>query len=194
MRNILGGLVGSLFGTFFATTFFMHPTSYPEPFNIAYFVLNGAYVLEQTIQTILAGEYLLEILIIWIAIGVVISPFSRSEMNAIRTCLWLGVMIASLAVASVLLTDSGFWTSPDRNITLLLIYLSTVIVAFLPLITAVPIALVVKKIRKEEEIIPPSKIETVCECGAVFRSIPLICAECGRKLVQSPTLPTDSAS
>jgi hypothetical protein len=29
---------------------------------------------------------------------------------------------------------------------------------------------------------PPEKIETVCECGAVFKSRPMLCSECGRQL------------
>jgi hypothetical protein len=124
----------------------------------------------------------LEIILIWGAAGVVVAPFGVSEWNLLRTSVWMGGIIAAFAVSSTLLVNPEFWLQNDRNLLLALLYVETILASLI----SVPFSLLVFKakkrwLKKAPEPIP-QKIETVCECGAVYKSNPLICVECGRQL------------
>jgi hypothetical protein len=43
-------------------------------------------------------------------------------------------------------------------------------------------SLLMIRARKQSEVPIPQLIETRCQCGAVFKSKPLICSECGAVL------------
>jgi len=193
MRNILGGITGAIVGSLLASMFMLPIPHFPEPFNYIGFLFYGSEILSQTAEGIASLSYVNEFLIVWLAIGIINSFFSENELNSIRTALWLGVVIASLSVAAILLADPSFWSSPERNGILLVRYLQMIVFALLSLISAVPMVIIRKKVTKKQVAVAPAKIETTCECGAVFKSKPMICAECGRTLIHS-TSSTDSST
>ncbi|MHA2042373.1 MAG: hypothetical protein ACW975_10975 [Candidatus Thorarchaeota archaeon] len=114
--------------------------------------------------------------------GLVIAPFSKSGWNAVRSAVWTGVWVSIWALTSILLLNPAFWSDPNRNLDLLLLFTSTIISASLTLLSAYPISRIIRIARRERELPIPEKIETICECGAVFKSKPLVCSECGRTL------------
>ena len=195
MRNLLGGILGAVLGASLVSYLTSpNPSVYPDPIGVVWFLFDGARILEATFDTILTNGQVLEILATWLVIGIILFPFSKTESNTIRTSLWLGAILATFSVSSVLMTDAGFWSSPERNVVLLMQYVRMIITSLLPLASAVPLVWIGKRIRKESEVVAPTKIETTCECGAVVKSKPMICAECGRTLIQSTSLSADSAS
>ncbi|MHA1907444.1 MAG: hypothetical protein ACW98Y_09140 [Candidatus Thorarchaeota archaeon] len=195
MRNLLGGAIGALVGTSLVCYLAaLSPNVYPDLFGIIWFLLDGARFLESTLEVILTNGQVIEVLTVWLLIGIFISPFSKTEANTVRTVIWLGVILGSFSVASVLLMDPTFWGSQERNVSLLVLYIRIIITSLLPLFSAIPLVWLGKKLRKNKEVVAPDKIETTCLCGAVFKSKPMICAECGRTLVESTTLSTDSSA
>ncbi|MFW9807560.1 MAG: hypothetical protein ACFFFK_12600, partial [Candidatus Thorarchaeota archaeon] len=95
---------------------------------------------------------------------------------------WVGLIHAIIALISLVLLDAGFWERASRNFDLLYQFSISLILSMLALPSAIPIASVVEKLGREAEPPIPSIIQTVCECGAVFQSKPMICSECGRTL------------
>ncbi len=195
MRNLLGGILGAVLGASLISYLIApNPRVYPDPFGLLGFLLDGSRILEITFEIFLTNGQVLEIIVTWLVIGIILFPFSKTASNTIRTSLWLGVVLATFSIASILLTDAGFWSSPERNVALLMLYVRLIISSLLPLLSAVPLVWIGKRIRKESETVAPAKIETTCECGAVFKSKPMICALCGRTLIQSSSLSADSSS
>ncbi|MFW9849002.1 MAG: hypothetical protein ACFFF4_07665 [Candidatus Thorarchaeota archaeon] len=193
MRNILGGITGGIVGSLLASMFMLPIPNFPEPFNYLGFLFYGSEILSNTAEGIVSLSFVIEFLIMWLAIGFIISFFSENGLNVIRTALWLGVVIATFSVAGILLTNPSFWVSPERNGLLLIRYLQVILFSFLTLISAVPMVIMRKKLSKNQVVVAPEKIETTCECGAVFKSKPMICAQCGRTLIYS-TSSTDSST
>jgi hypothetical protein len=52
-------------------------------------------------------------------------------------------------------------------------------------VSSIPAVRIISKFRKEKDLPPPERIETICQCGVVYKSRPLLCAECGRSLTNS---------
>jgi hypothetical protein len=46
--------------------------------------------------------------------------------------------------------------------------------------------------HREREHPIPEKIETICECGAMFKSIPMMCSECGKIFSEEYTATEES--
>lgn len=183
MRNFLGGLLGAIFGaTLIVYLTDVLPTTFPEPFNNIWFLLIGSQTLVKTIEGFVNSGILL--LITWLIIGIIGGLFSTSKWNSIRTATWVGVILATFSVISTILLDSTFWISETRNITLLIHYVSTIVIAMFSLIASVPLAIIISKLKLQKDDPIPTVIETRCECGAVFKSRPMLCSECGKTLTE----------
>lgn len=163
MRNIVGGALAALIGSLSLGG-----------------ILVGADILRQTYPLILSADFTFSLLLTWMLLGVVSGVFSNSPWNSVRTAAWIGTFLSLLSVANILSSSPEFWASPDRNFALLLIFASSIIVSLLTVPPAVLVISVKKHLLREQERPPPSKIESVCPtCGAVFKSVPLLCSECG---------------
>ena len=185
MRNIIGGLVGALLGSSVIVILLaLPPTEHPSPFNLFWIVFSGSDSLLASATGLLSSTTWILYVMVWIAIGLVTAPFAKSEWNAVRTALWVGVFISIFAVSSALLLDPSLWTldRDARNVYLALQFASGIGYSLLSLVSAIPLAILLQKARRKADVPPPIKIETICECGAIFKSAPLMCAECGRVL------------
>ena len=180
MRNIIGGLVGALLGSSVIVILLaLPPTEYPSPIGTSRLTMPVA-----SATGLLSSTTWILYVMVWIAIGLVTAPFAKSEWNAVRTALWVGVFISIFAVSSALLLDPSLWTldRDARNVYLALQFASGIGYSLLSLVSAIPLAILLQKARRKADVPPPIKIETICECGAIFKSAPLMCAECGRVL------------
>ena len=155
---------------------------YPEPFSMIWILLIGSSTLQNTFSFILDTSVVSMYLVSWFVIGLIIGPFSKFGWNTIRSVMWVGLIHAIIALASLLLLDPAFWGLSSRNFDLLYQFATSMIVAILALPSALPTALLIRRIRKQSDPPIPTKIETKCECGAVYKSKPILCAECGRRL------------
>ena len=99
-----------------------------------------------------------------------------------RSTIWVGIFVGCLSLVSILLTDPGYWESATRNIDLVYLFATSLLVSLLSLPSAHPLSIVIERARRQKEPPIPEKIETHCQCGAVFKSNPLICSECGTVL------------
>ncbi|MFW9799314.1 MAG: hypothetical protein ACFFD9_02680 [Candidatus Thorarchaeota archaeon] len=186
MRNLLGGLVGALVGAWFLVTFLaLEPTPYPSPFDSFWILLHGAAQLQQALPYLLDSETIGLYLASWLVVGIVTGLFSKSSWNAVRTSVWAGIVVFLLTLTSILVLEPIFWTSPNRNWDLVFLFASSIIVASLSLLSSVPTVRILKILQRGKTLPPPQKIQTVCECGAVFKSRPILCSNCGRRLAES---------
>jgi len=185
MRNVLSAIVAAVVGSFLLAILLGIPEPiYPEPFNIAWMLLAGSEALAATASLGLTSV-IIPYLITWLVVGFLIGPFSRVGWNTLRSTLWVGFVLAIFALASELLLNPGFWileVNPDRNYDLLILFISSLIIALLSLPTALASSYLTNRLGQQAEPEVPIKIETICECGAVFKSKPMLCAECGRSL------------
>lgn len=183
MKNFLGGFIAVIIGSLAITIFLqLPPPSYPEPFNDIWYILAGSSALQTTLLSPATTPTTLAYFVSWVIIGLIIGLFSKPGWNTVRSAIWVGLICAIFALISLLLLQPGFWTSPSRNIDLLLQFSTSLILSVLSLFSGLPTAMIIEKLGIESEPPIPSKIETVCECGAVFKSKPLMCSECGRPL------------
>jgi len=162
---------------------------YPEPFNIVWFLLLGSSLLQTSFEGLLLLDTSMLYLVTWLVTGIAVAPFSRSNWNALRTAMWVGLFLALFRTASILIIDPSFWSSPIRNMSLISLFAACLITAPLSLASCIPIRMSAAWLLSSKAI-PPEKIETVCECGAVFKSRPLLCSECGRSLAAPDAVQT----
>ncbi|MGY5881105.1 MAG: hypothetical protein RTV31_12695 [Candidatus Thorarchaeota archaeon] len=183
MRNLLGGIVGILVGSIVLVILVNLPDPmYSWPYNMIWFLLSGSDALRLSIDGFFNPIVSLGYILTWILIGMIIGIFSKKGWNTIRSTLWAALILGILSLASVLLLDAGYWTSSTRNIDLLYHFVGAVVVSLCSIPSAVPITLIIERVMKQAEEPIPEKIESTCECGAVFKSNPLICSECGKQL------------
>ncbi|MFX1560246.1 MAG: hypothetical protein ACFFBL_06645 [Promethearchaeota archaeon] len=183
MRNFLGGFIAIIIGSFAIMHLLgLGEPSYPEPFNLIGFLLAGSNALQNTLFGPLTIALVVQYIAVWLLIGLIIGPFSKAGWNTVRSALWAGLMLAIFALVSLLLLDPDFWSSETRNFDLLSQFVTSMILSALTLPTALPTAMLFDRLGQQAEPPIPTGIETVCECGAVFKSNPLLCSECGRTL------------
>ncbi|MHA2003430.1 MAG: hypothetical protein ACW960_04915 [Candidatus Thorarchaeota archaeon] len=183
MRNMLGGLLAAFIGSLLLVYIFdLSQPAYPQEVIAIWALLVGSHSLSQSYTIFLDPFMLASYLLVWLIMGLVIAPFSKSGWNAVRSAVWTGVWVSIWALTSILLLNPAFWSDPNRNLDLLLLFTTTIIAASLTLLSAYPISRIIRIARRERELPIPEKIETICECGAVFKSKPLVCSECGRTL------------
>jgi len=183
MRNFVSGLLAVIIGsTVIVIMLGVAQPSYPEPYSMIWFLLAGSSALQSTLFNPLSPMRIILYSVSWLIIGLVIGPFSKPGWNTVRSALWVGLIHAIFALTSLLFLNSEFWSSANRNFDLLYQFMTSLILSFLALPSALPTAMIVDKLGQKAEPPIPSKIETICECGAVFKSNPMICSECGRPL------------
>ena len=183
MRNLLGGLIGAILGSIsLVVVLQLEPATYPDPYNSLAIILTGCVSLSESLLDFLNANTFLLHFAVWLFIGLITGIFSDSNWNSVRTAVWVGVIVCLLSIASILLLDPAFWPSSDRNLRLVLLFSGSIISALLTLPSCLVVIAVKKKIMEETEPSAPEKIETICECGAVFKSIPQLCSECGATL------------
>jgi hypothetical protein len=183
LKNFVGSILGVLVGSYvLVVTVPIAQPSYPALYDSMWILLAGCQALQSTIQQFGALENILWFIITWLVIGVIASPFSDSKWNAVRTSVWVGILITLFSLASLLLINPEFWYSETRNWELLLQLIVSILTSFISLLSSIPSVMLIIKIKEGSEAPLPQKIETICECGAVFKSRPMICSECGKKL------------
>jgi hypothetical protein len=186
MRNILGGIVAVVLGSMLLTyASGIVPPAYPEPFQALGFLLFGSTMLGESLSGFLNTASVGSYIATWLVIGAVVALFSQRGWNTIRTLLWVALISGLLSLASKVLLEPAFWDlilTPTRNLQILGLFAMMVVVSLVALPIAYPLTIVKERAMRESEPPIPDQIETVCECGAVFRSNPLICSECGRTL------------
>jgi hypothetical protein len=183
VKNFVGALIGVIVGSF--SIVYLIPIAqptYPSPYDWLWVLLAGCNALQLTGQQLLALNNIHWYFISWIAIGIVASLFSDSKWNTVRTAFWVGVLITIFSLTSLLLLNPTFWTSETRNWELLIQFITSILTSFISLTSSIPLVIVILKIREQSDAPVPEKIESVCDCGAIFKSKPMICSECGRIL------------
>ena len=184
MRNFLGGLVAIVIGSFAIMQLIgLEQPIYPEPYNLIGFLLAGSSALQSTLFGPLTVLLIVQYVVVWCIIGFIIGPFSKAGWNTVRSAIWTGLLLGIFALVSLLLLDSEFWGSANRNLDLLSQFVTSLVLSVLTLPTALPTAMLFDRIGIQSEPPIPTQIETVCECGAVFKSNPMLCSECGRTLI-----------
>ncbi len=193
MRNLFGGVIGCILGvsSFVFLTNSLHLV-WPSFLNSISFILEGAFYLN--LYTFPDTNHLFHWFVAWLIVGIVIAVFSKSISNSIRTTLWTAVTIFILFIAGVFIQNPSFWQSTDRNFFLLFWFMRSILTSMITFASSIPLLFVKRHVSKEKEILPPTKIETICSCGAVYKSKPLICAECGRYLESTLSLSGDATT
>ena len=183
MRNSLGGLIGILIGSVTIVLLLSIPDPvYSWPYSSVWFILSGSSALKSSIDGFLNQSSILYYIFTWLIIGFVIAPFSKKGWNTLRTALWGGLFLGILSLATIMLSNPDFWTSPTRNIDLFYHFVISILITLCTLPSAIPSSIVIDRMNRQSDAPIPEKIETKCECGAIFKSNPLICSECGRQL------------
>ncbi|MFW9912562.1 MAG: hypothetical protein ACFFEU_08820 [Candidatus Thorarchaeota archaeon] len=183
MRNMLGGLLAAFIGSWLLVFILnLSQPAYPQEFIFLWWFLAGSHYLSHT-YTVLSDPFtLISYLLVWLIMGPIVSLFSKSGWNSVRTAIWAGVWISIWALTSILLLDSTFWNDPNRNWSLLILFTSTIMTASITLLSAYPVTRIIRLASRERELPIPERIEARCQCGAVFKSKPIVCSECGRTI------------
>lgn len=181
MRNFISALIALNIGSLIVMG--LASQSYPEPFELVAFLLSGSVVLMSLLETLLSFRLESLVIVAWLIMGLIVGITAESKWNSIRTVVWIGVMMAILDLASMFLNNPALWSSNqvERNILIIMQLIKGQIIGLFTLITALPVIVLIGMFRRPMQI-EPKPIMTVCECGAVFKSRPAICSECGRVL------------
>lgn len=186
MRNMIGAILGVAIGTMLLPAMLgMGNPGYGDPYDLVWFLFFGGQLLSASVSGLTTAATLLQYLIVWIVIGAIASIFSKKGWNIVRSAVWIGLIQGILSLAHTLLEDPAFWSNPNRNLDLLVMFISSILIALLIIPVAYPLTVLKEMALLKTDDPLPSKIETICECGAVFKSNPMICSECGRKLRES---------
>ncbi len=183
MRNLLAGLSGAIIGAIMITSLLgLAQPNYSPPYDMVWFIFIGSSALHSTLSGLLDITSTAAYLITWLVLGIIIAPFSKRGWNIVRSALWIGIILGILKLGSVLLVNPEFWTAATRNLNLVYIFSTALLISLLSLMSAAPLSIILDRYKKQSEPPIPDKIETRCQCGAVFKSNPLICSECGAVL------------
>ncbi|MEM2141907.1 MAG: hypothetical protein QXS20_06235 [Candidatus Thorarchaeota archaeon] len=187
MRNILAGLAGILWGSLVLTSalpvqgpdMLVHCPATTILFGVSRLCCSTTWTsnAQETVFFVTA----------WVIVGVFAGLFSRPGWNLVRTVLWAALLVAIAAISTQLMVDASFWTSAERNMIILSITFSSLSPSPVALMSALPVTVMLKRLRRRQERPLPAIIETVCECGARFKSNPVICSVCGRTLRDETT-------
>ena len=193
MRNMLGGLLAAFVGSWLLVFILnLSQPAYPQELIFLWGFLTGSQYLSHT-YTVLSDPFtLVSYLFVWLIMGLIVAPFSKSGWNSVRTAIWAGVWISIWAVTSILLLNPEFWSDPNRNWSLLILFASTIMTASITLLSAYPVTRIIRLAFRERELPIPERIEARCQCGAVFKSKPIVCSECGRTFSYEHSIDDDA--
>ncbi len=186
MKN-LGGAIIAIFTVTFIMTF-VYDISTAEYGDLPQFItvlLASASNLVITGNGTIIPDSVILYLPVWLVAGIVMGPLSNPGWNTVRSTLWYGTILSILDTASILVIDPLFWNLPTRNLQLVIIFASGLLFAQMGLISAIPMAALVQKMRTASEAPIPERIVSTCTCGAVYKSRPMICAACGKPLEEN---------
>ncbi|MGY5874487.1 MAG: hypothetical protein RTU30_01965 [Candidatus Thorarchaeota archaeon] len=183
MKNMVGGFIASVIGSIMIVSLAGMTQIYPAPFDVMWIFLTGATGLHP-ITLIVNSGLMLPYITTWIVMGCVEGLFSDSKWNAVRTAMWVAIIITLLSLVSALIIDPALWNieQTQRNWSLVLHLVGSLLISMTSLVGAIPVVSILGYFRREREIPPPERIETICDCGAVFKSNPMLCSECGSSL------------
>ncbi len=185
MRNLLGAIASVLLGSYLAFMLIeMNVLPYPSPSDALWFLIAGGTILNSAVTCIFQPNFIIPYIGIWLIMGLIAGIFSISKSNTVRTALWIAVIIAILSILSAFLQNPSIWFGDmlERNSFLLAQFVQAIPTSLLSLPSAIPTVYVKRMLFSEAEPKPPNEIRTRCECGAVYKSKPMLCAECGREL------------
>ncbi len=185
MKNFIGAFLGFVVGSLALWASGLEIPQYPSPYGIIGILLAAATALLNTFSIIASGIGILEHITAWLLIGLASGLLSKGKWNNVRTSVWIGIIIGVLHVASKLLLNPSFWNQSDRNLVILLSFVVVLPTSQITLVSSIPVSYLVRRIRADEPPQAPERIETRCQCGAVFKSNPMICSECGMILEQN---------
>ncbi|MHA1960177.1 MAG: hypothetical protein ACW99U_08105 [Candidatus Thorarchaeota archaeon] len=185
MRNFLGALISVFVGASLTVNIqgLVSP-SYPAPLDIGWFILAGSESLVSSVLDAMNPTDALVSIAVWIIMGMIAGLAANSRWNTVRSVLWMGALVAILGLVSVFALTPGLWFQEQaaRNAMILIRLLTALTISTVSMIGALPTTVLIQAARKKTFAVPPERIVTRCECGAVFKSKPLICSECGRVL------------
>lgn len=137
MKNLLAGLMGSIIGaTAIVVLLGLTGHAYPPPFDSFWFLLEGSSALQSTIEGLLTISSVPMYITTWILIGIILAPFSKKGWNTVRSALWMGTIQGVFALTAFVLINPNYWNSPERNLSLIYHFGSSLIIALLSLISA----------------------------------------------------------
>ena len=188
MKNVGSAIVAVIIAALVANaTGLWFPLEYPAPFDSVSILFTAAHHLVDTsaLSTWLSSVF--GYAFVWFVAGLVTGAISKPGWNTVRSAIWVGGILATLAVASMFLLDPSLWLAPERNTLIVQTFVAGVVAAQLTLVTAMPLAMIISSLRNRTKTPLPTSIVTVCECGAVFKSKPMFCSRCGRRLQEPQT-------
>jgi hypothetical protein len=184
MKNLIGAILSFIVGSLALYALGLDIPEYPVPYGTFAIFLAASSVLLNTFSTLSWGIDFLQHLLAWLLIGFLSGLFSDGTWTNVRTAVWVGLVIGTVHLASTLLLNPSFWYQTDRNVVILVSFILALLTSQLSLVSSIPATLIVNRIRAKEPPEAPERIETRCQCGAVFKSNPILCSECGRVLEQ----------
>ncbi|MFO7835959.1 MAG: hypothetical protein R6V83_04830 [Candidatus Thorarchaeota archaeon] len=185
MRNLLGAIASVLLGSYLSFMLIEgNVLPYSSPSDALWFLIAGGTILNSAVTGIFQPNFIIPYIGIWLIMGLISGVFSISKSNTVRTALWIAVIIAILSILSAFLQNPSIWFGDmlERNSFLLAQFVQAIPTSLLSLPSAIPMVYVKQVLFSEGEPKPPNEIRTRCECGAVYKSKPMLCAECGREL------------
>ena len=152
MRNMLGGLLAAFVGSWLLVFILnLSQPAYPQELIILWGLLAGSQYLSHTYMLFSDPLTLASYFLVWLIMGLIVAPFSRSGWNSVRTAIWTGVWVSIWALTSILLLDPAFWSDPSRNWSLLILFTSTILAASLTLLSAYPISRIIRLASRERD-------------------------------------------
>jgi len=173
MRNLGGAVIAVICGSWLAIA--LQLGSIVDP-AILFRLLEGAT------QLILIGQetpfqMLAMTLPAWLVMGAIAGVLAEPGWNDVRSSMWIGSLLALLTIASLLIDNPALWYATERNMVLFLVFVRSLLIAQLSLVSAVPVSYLLHLAKTQRALPPPEEIRTVCVCGAVFKSRPEICSQ-----------------
>ncbi len=186
MRDFLGAMVGVSLGAVAVVVLKdLQEPGYPVRLSWPLWVfLTGTQHLHPVSMTSASAGAWIQYALVWALMGAVAGIPATSRSNCMRTSVWMGGLVLLGSLTSALLLDPTLWTGDRdaRNWALFLHFVAAMLASGLSVPGWMTTATLKTAITRRQQVPPPLKIETVCTCGAVFKSNPLVCAYCGRQL------------
>jgi hypothetical protein len=190
MKNFLGGLASFIVGCFLSISLIHSQIpEFPPLVEFLSPIFLGSELLHPNYITTL--ELIGPFILLWLPIGLISGVSASSYWNSIRTVFWCIIFVVLFSLLSIFIQNPLLWTEDQalRNWSIILHFVGALVVIPITLPFAIPVVYVIRKIQAEVEQPKPEKIETICTCGAIFKSNPLICSECGSRLRDELSVP-----
>ena len=115
MRNMLGGLLATLIGSLLLVYILdLSQPAYPQEVIAIWALLVGSHSLSHSFTVFFDPLMLASYLLVWLIMGLVIAPFSKSGWNAVRTAVNEEGMESANAWYQELIEDMDIEFPPDQ--------------------------------------------------------------------------------